>query len=439
MQIQTPGLIFRTNYHPPVLDDSNHWWYDATDLDTITKNGSNYVSQWNAKGGAASGKNLLQATGINQPLWRAEGTIRFDGINDFLKSEAFTWSQPAMIYILFKNLSFAANEGIIDSYSGTSYKMGQLAEDGVFIYAGSTSISVSVGVNEFVIVRALYNGVSSKIIRNNETPVTGNIGTDPFGGMTVGARFSPSDYSNIEIQTIVCANITDVANETEIYNWLLTRMPGYPGVLNDGNTIAYYDPTDLSTITKDGSNLVSRWNDKLGSGRDLIQSTSANQPLWVSPDYIRFDGIDNYLKTASFTWIQPMTVYILFRSITWTNWDQIFDGLSNYNMYLYQGSTTPGLKVAAPTSSTQNNNLAVNTWGIARCLFNGTNSKFIIDNTTEIAENFGTNPAGGFTLGSRADGTSLFARVDVACIILRKDDISFNSDIYNFLVNRIPV
>ena len=58
-------------------------WLDASDLATITKDGSNYVSAWADKSG--KGFNVTQATGSAQPLWSAN-TISFDGSSDFLLS-----------------------------------------------------------------------------------------------------------------------------------------------------------------------------------------------------------------------------------------------------------------------------------------------------------------------------------------------------------------
>ena len=47
------------------------WWLDAADTDTITKDGSNVVSQWNDKSGNA--RHALSATGGFQPTWLASG------------------------------------------------------------------------------------------------------------------------------------------------------------------------------------------------------------------------------------------------------------------------------------------------------------------------------------------------------------------------------
>ena len=58
-------------------------WLDASDLSTITKDGSDYVSAWADKSG--KGFNVAQGTGSAQPLW-ASNTISFDGSSDFLLS-----------------------------------------------------------------------------------------------------------------------------------------------------------------------------------------------------------------------------------------------------------------------------------------------------------------------------------------------------------------
>ena len=212
--------------YPACLDDANHWWYDATDLATITKDGSNLVSVWAAKGGAATGKNLLQADGAKQPLWVAPGIIRFDGIDDFLKSAAFTWNQPEFIYMLVKQITWTYTDRIFDGYGNQTAAVYQgNSTPKIIAYAGGLSSENSnLFVDTWGIIRVLFNGANSKLQVNDTASITGNFGTNNAGGFTLGSRGGgDARFSNIEVKDIVCCNTTDVANETEIYNWLVTR------------------------------------------------------------------------------------------------------------------------------------------------------------------------------------------------------------------------
>ena len=74
----------------------------------------------------------------------------------------------------------------------------------------------------------------------------------------------------------------------------------------------WYDANDSSTITKDGSNRVSQWNDKKGSN-NLVQATGGNKPLWVSgsqngKDVIRDDGA-RFMSVSITAITQPLTIY----------------------------------------------------------------------------------------------------------------------------------
>jgi hypothetical protein len=107
-------------------------------------------------------------------------------------------------------------------------------------------------------------------------------------------------------------------------------------LIRSGNTIGWYDITDIATITKDGDGLVSVWADKLGSGNDLIQADGAKQPLY-SANGILFNGSDEFLKTGTIaTLVKPETVYIVFKQVTWANGDRIFDGRTRTSGQLYQ-------------------------------------------------------------------------------------------------------
>ena len=209
----------------------------------------------------------------------------------------------------------------------------------------------------------------------------------------------------------------------------------YPNVLVDGNTVAWYIADDLTTITKDGSDFVSRWNDYLGSGRDLLQAAVGAHPLW-SADGILFDGTTDFMKAVAFTYEQPEMIYIVFKQVTWTSVDYFFDGNASNSGIVYQAGVTPQIVAYAGSASTNNGNLALDTWGIVRVLFDGAASKLIVNETAATTGNFGVNDMGGFTLGTKGAGSSgNTANIQVKEIILRKisDSAGDEADIYAYL------
>jgi len=180
--------------------------------------------------------------------------------------------------------------------------------------------------------------------------------------------------------------------------------PPYPNCLNT-NTWAWYIFDSLATVTKDAYNYVSGWADYLGSGHDLLQTTYEYQPQWTSTG-ILFDASSGYdmLKTATATLAQPVTIYILFKQLTWIDQSYIFDGFTPYSCVLAQRVSTPRLRMYAGITAPYSDELAVNTWGVVICEFNGVSSTIQVDDNTPVTGNSGTNSMAGFTLGNSASG-----------------------------------
>ena len=213
----------------------------------------------------------------------------------------------------------------------------------------------------------------------------------------------------------------------------------FPPILLDGNTVAWYDSQLLSTITKDGSDFVSVWADRLGSGHDLLQAVGANQPLWSS-NGILFDGVSEMMQTLTFTLNQPEFIYIVFKQVTWNLLDVVFDGFTNVSGRMAQRTSPTELNVYAGINSSDAGGLAINTLGIVRVLFNEASSKFIINDGTIISGDFGSLNMSGFTIGSKGDGSS-FSNIEVKEIIIRKvaDGATDEANIYNYLSKKYGI
>lgn len=84
-------------------------------------------------------------------------------------------------------------------------------------------------------------------------------------------------------------------NMAPIGNFVPTSLSG---------CILWLDANDLSTITKDGSNLVSQWNDKSGVGNNAVQATGAKQPTWTTNTLNGKAIVDFQNKTMTFGGVQ---------------------------------------------------------------------------------------------------------------------------------------
>ena len=208
--------------YPACLDDGNTVaWFDAQE--NITKDGSNLVSAWGDKSGLAH--HLLQATGSKQPLWSADGVL-FDGIDNFMKCVAFTWVQPEFIYIVIKSLVWGINDRFFDGQVGSSGMVADFTSSpNISAYAGTHLGANAAPLNTYFILRVLFNGASSKVIINDETPLTWNCGANNMGGFTLGAISEGNQFfANIEVKEIILRKVGDAAgDEAAIYAYLATK------------------------------------------------------------------------------------------------------------------------------------------------------------------------------------------------------------------------
>ena len=212
----------------------------------------------------------------------------------------------------------------------------------------------------------------------------------------------------------------------------------YLSILQDGHTAGWYAYDEASTITKSTGNTVSRWNDLLGSGHDLIQATAGYQPVW-SANGILFDGINDFMKAVAFTLNQPEFIYMVVKPISFSTYSTWFDGAVNNSGNVLFGTTTPNIYATAPTGSANNSNASLGNWHIIRVLFNGASSKLIVDATTPTTWNCGANNMSGFTLAKIGTAALYYGHIQTKEIIIRSsaDSAGDEAAIYNYLKTKL--
>ena len=150
-----------------------------------------------------------------------------------------------------------------------------------------------------------------------------------------------------------------------------------------------------------------------------------------------FDGVSEFMKCATFPLEQPTQIYIVFKQITWSSSDKVFDGNINNAGALYQSILTPTIRTSAGADSNYDDKLVLDTWGIVRVLFSGASSELIINEETTITGDSGLNDMDGFTLGA-SGGNISWGNIEVKEVILRSiaDTPTNELVIYNYLKDK---
>ena len=77
----------------------------------------------------------------------------------------------------------------------------------------------------------------------------------------------------------------------------------------------------MQGVTKDGSNLVSQWNDLSGNNNHFVQATGSKQPVWTANEYngkpaLVFDGTDDFMKSAGLITGEGRTFILVMHTTT---------------------------------------------------------------------------------------------------------------------------
>lgn len=174
----------------------------------------------------------------------------------------------------------------------------------------------------------------------------------------------------------------------------------------------------LEKVTKDANNKVTSWTDSSGAYNNGLQADTSKSPTWSSTGVL-FDGVNDFVRASSSMDV-PVTVYMVFRSVTYTNLDIIMGGATSNVVVFRQYDTAPSLSIYAGVGLGDNDDLAVGDWGIATVIFNGANSSLQINSGTPLTGNTGAETVlNGITVGSGQDGTGNWSNIEVKEVITR--------------------
>jgi|ERR1051325_936271 lysophospholipase L1-like esterase len=222
-------------------------WYDATDLSSVTKDGSNLVSQLNDKSGNAN--HLLQATGGNKPTYNAsdgannKAYIAFANGKNLLLS-SFSKSQPYTIYFVARQNSMVSGGNLVSFQSGTAYNgLGQLHDATFGDYfcpvAGTDYLDTNnCYKNDYAVFRFNVNGNTSRARINKEVNFLSsyNIGTASTSQLQLGKDTSFNFH-----ELLFYNGIVSDADDDDIMNYLNAKYAtsNYDYIVWQGDSITY--------------------------------------------------------------------------------------------------------------------------------------------------------------------------------------------------------
>ena len=204
---------------------------------------------------------------------------------------------------------------------------------------------------------------------------------------------------------------------------------------------AVFSPADISGltlwldssegVTKDGSNLVSQWDDQSGNSNNVVQATTANKPIWVDSTLnglpvIRFDGTNDDLSKSTFTGgaiSQAFYIFVVIKpaaggSGAQYNWDHAngtrgwcYTLLSGGTDYFNYGCAIDVNIETLPTGYVQ-----------YTFLVSGASSDIRRDKTSVNSNNLGSSTINGFWLGSRHSSVQ-YGNPDIAEFLIYDSNI----------------
>ena len=148
-----------------------------------------------------------------------------------------------------------------------------------------------------------------------------------------------------------------------------------------------------------------------------------------------FDGVNDYLKAASFPLVQPTSVFMGVKQVTHTDGDRIFDGdLINYGA-VFSSAPSPNISIYAGESiAAVNTGLSLGSFKVASLIFNGATSSTQVGLAAKVAGNSGTRAMGGFTLAAAGGApATLFSNIETSDILVFQGAPSEAWQRYNIL------
>ena len=177
---------------------------------------------------------------------------------------------------------------------------------------------------------------------------------------------------------------------------------------------AWWDFSDISTITKDGSDKVSVVEDKSGNGFDLTQTSGGSQPTWLSADRNGLDTVDfgsaGFMRASWDVLSQPHitggTCYMPNSTTSQLNVYDIYASVDGNSGGGFANSDTAStLVIYSPSSVTGSDSGAYSTWAYWINTY-GSSADMRINGSSKGTGDSGSTGYNGITVNAHRSGSN---------------------------------
>lgn len=380
----------------------------ATTGQTVTINGAG------ATGARIAGeRDLFQGTAANRPVYLAYSGTKYSYHNGVSGNNISTPDADALDITGVLDIDFDA--ALVDwSPSAVNSAIIKAGAYGLQVFTNGNARII--WVDSGLVIRTVESNAAipfSDLARGSlRVTLDVSTGTIKFYTSTDGTTWS-------QLGTTITFGATSIVNSTgvltvgssgasETVNGRIYRARVYSGLRESGGTLkADFNPALYTSGTTFTASTGEVWT--LNGGATIVTRSC-----------LYFDGSNDYLKSAAFSYSQPESVYFVGSQVTWTLTDYILEGFGSSNRRgVTQQLTTPGLSIYGGSSVVaENAGLATKAGGVVSAVFNGASSLLRINRGIATTGSPGTNASNGLTLGSSYDGANN-ANITVSELILR--------------------
>lgn len=210
------------------LDLSPALWLAAdeevySDAGTTAAVAEDPVQQWNDLSG--NDRHASQATLAARPLFKTnvlngKPVLRFDGVDDWMRTVAYSQSQPLSILAVVEFGTDSNLNYLCDSNSATSADQVLISPNTgkVRMYADFTVNTGAVTVVQPAVITTVFNGASSKIRFNGGNEGTGDAGPNGItNALNIGTNFSETVFGSKDIAELVV--VPSEIDAADIASW----------------------------------------------------------------------------------------------------------------------------------------------------------------------------------------------------------------------------